>query len=81
MNSGWYAILRLGILDPLLAGKLGYPEIGVYATIHPRANFSIGIWLGSAPRRVLWQAPCLYNAGVQAHLCQPRRIFIRVIFG
>jgi hypothetical protein len=50
MNPGWYAILRSGILEHLLAGKLGYPEVGVYATIHLQADFSTGVWVGSAPR-------------------------------
>ena len=50
MNTGWYAILRSGILDHLLAGKLGYPEIGIYTTIHLQADFKTGIWRGSAPR-------------------------------
>jgi len=49
MNTGWYAILRSGILDHLLAGKLGYPEIGIYTTIHLQADFKTGISRRSAP--------------------------------
>ena len=50
MNSSGYAILRSGILEHLVAGRLGYPELGAYATIHLQADFRTGIWWGSAPR-------------------------------
>lgn len=45
-----FAMIRSGILDHLLAGKLGLPELGIYTVIHLQANFSTGVWWGSAPR-------------------------------
>lgn len=50
MSTKSFAILRSGILDHLLAGELGYSELGIYVTIHLQANFKTGIWWGSAPR-------------------------------
>jgi hypothetical protein len=45
-----FAIVRGGILDHLVAGRLGYPELGIYTVIHLQADFRTGIWWGSAPR-------------------------------
>jgi hypothetical protein len=45
-----FAIVRSGILDYLLRGEIGYPEFGIYVAIHLQADFSTGIWWGSAPR-------------------------------
>jgi hypothetical protein len=56
MAGKWFAILRSGILDHLLAGKLGYGELGIYAAVHLQADFRTGIWVGSAPR-ILATAP------------------------
>jgi hypothetical protein len=56
MAGEWFAILRSGILDHLLAGKLGYGELGIYAAVHLQADFRTGIWIGSAPR-ILATAP------------------------
>jgi hypothetical protein len=45
-----YAIIRSGILEHLRKGNLGYPELGIYTTIHLQADFRTGIWVGSAAR-------------------------------
>jgi hypothetical protein len=50
VNGKSYAILRSGILDHLLAGRLGFFELGLYTAIHLQADFKSGIWIGSAPR-------------------------------
>ena len=50
MRSEWFAIIRSGILEHLTHGKLGFEELGIYTTIHLQANFSTGIWWGSAPK-------------------------------
>lgn len=50
MNSNGYAIVRLGILDHLVVGRLGFFEMGIYTTILLQADFHTGIWWGSAPR-------------------------------
>jgi hypothetical protein len=47
-----YAIIRGGVLDHVLAGKLGFFELGIYVTIHLQCDFRTGVWLGSAPRLV-----------------------------
>ena len=56
MAGEWFAILRSGILDHLLAGKLGYGELGIYVAVHLQADLRTGIWVGSAPR-ILATAP------------------------
>ncbi len=48
--SGRFSIMRAGILEHLLAGKLSYPELGLYAVILLQVDFRSGIWWGSAPR-------------------------------
>lgn len=45
-----YAIIRRGLLDHLLEGRLGFFELGIYTTIHLQADFQTGVWRGSAPR-------------------------------
>jgi hypothetical protein len=47
-----YAIIKSGALDYLLRGEISYLDFGVYAVIHLQADFSTGIWWGSAPRLV-----------------------------
>lgn len=47
---GGYIIIRSGITDHLLASRLGFFELGIYATIHLQADFRSGLWWGSAPR-------------------------------
>ena len=49
MNSG-YAIIRSGIIEHLISGRLSLFDLGVYAVIHLQADFRTGIWRGSAPR-------------------------------
>jgi hypothetical protein len=51
-----YVPIRLGILEHLLRGDISVFEFGVYVMIHLQANFSTGIWRGSAPR-ILNSAP------------------------
>lgn len=45
-----YAIIRSGILDHLLSGKLSLFDLGIYTVVHLQADFKTGIWWGSAPR-------------------------------
>lgn len=56
MNGDSFAIVRSGILDHTIAGRLGVGELGVYTVVHLQADFSTGVWWGSAPR-VLAAAP------------------------
>lgn len=49
-NAGSFAIIRSGILEHLIAGELGFMELGVYTTIHLHADFRTGICWTSAPR-------------------------------
>lgn len=42
--------IRLGIMDYLLRGDISLFEFGVYTLIHLQANYSSGLWHGSAPR-------------------------------
>jgi hypothetical protein len=39
-----------GILDYLLRGDINRSEFGVYVMMHAQADFSTGVWYGSAPR-------------------------------
>lgn len=39
-----------GILNYLLRGDISHSEFGVYVIMHAQADFSTGIWQGSAPR-------------------------------
>lgn len=39
-----------GILDYLLRGDISRSEFGLYVVMHAQADFSTGIWTGSAPR-------------------------------
>lgn len=55
-GNGGYAIIRVGVLDHLLSGRLGLFELGIYAAIHLQADFRTGVWWGSAPR-LLASAP------------------------
>lgn len=50
MNSNSYTIVRSGILDHLVAGRLGFFELGIYVVILLQADFRTGVWWGSAPR-------------------------------
>lgn len=50
MSGNGYAIIRSGVLDHLVRGRLGLLELGVYSVIHLQADFQRGIWWGSAPR-------------------------------
>jgi hypothetical protein len=54
--SASYAIIRSGVLDHLIRGKIGYVDLGVYVTVHLQADFSTGICWTSAPR-LLGSAP------------------------
>lgn len=49
MNSG-FCILRAGVLDHLIAGRLGIFELGLYVIIHLQTDFKTGIWWGSAAK-------------------------------
>lgn len=49
-SHGSFMILRSGVLEHLIAGELGFAELGIYAVVHLQADFSTGIWRGSAPR-------------------------------
>lgn len=51
-----YIPIRLGIGEHLLRGDMGFFDLGVYTTIHLQADFSTGIWRGSA-ERLLATAP------------------------
>jgi len=51
-----YVPIRPGILEHLLRGDISAFEFGVYVIIHLQANYSSGIWCGSAPR-ILNSAP------------------------
>jgi hypothetical protein len=42
--------IRLGIQDHLLRGEISLFELGVYVLIHLQADYSTGIWRGSAAR-------------------------------
>lgn len=50
--SASFAIIRGGILDHLVRGRVGLFELGLYTVVHLQADFSTGIWWGSAPRLV-----------------------------
>ena len=57
VRSGWrldmsssYAVIRSGIIEHLLSGRLSLFDFGVYTVVHLQANFRTGIWRGSAPR-------------------------------
>jgi hypothetical protein len=45
-----YAIIRSGIVEHLLSGKLSLFDLGIYTVVHLQADFKTGIWRGSAPR-------------------------------
>jgi len=49
VNSG-YAIVRSGIVEHLISGRLSLFDLGIYVVIHLQADFKTGIWRGSAPR-------------------------------
>lgn len=42
--------IRRGIEDHLISGKIGAFELGVYTLIHLQADYSTGVWTGSAAR-------------------------------
>jgi hypothetical protein len=48
--------IRLGIAEHLLRGDISAFEFGVYVIVHLQADYSTGIWRGSAPR-ILNSAP------------------------
>jgi hypothetical protein len=56
MSKERYVPIRPGIMEHLLRGDISAHEFGVYVMIHLQANFSTGIWRGSAPR-ILNSAP------------------------
>lgn len=49
-------MIRSGILEHSLAGRLGLAELGAYTVIHLQVDFRTGVWWGSAPR-ILNAAP------------------------
>lgn len=49
MSRG-FAIIRSGIAEHMLAGRLSFFDLGLYVTIHLQADFATGKWIGSAPR-------------------------------
>ena len=51
-----YVPIRPGISEHLLRGDISVFEFGVYVIVHLQADFSTGIWRGSAPR-ILNSAP------------------------
>src|ERR1700756_3227779 len=51
-----YVPIRTGILDHLVRGDISLYELGVYVLIHLQADYSTGVWRGSAPR-ILANAP------------------------
>jgi hypothetical protein len=51
-----YVPIRPGIMEHLLRGDISTLEFGVYVIVHLQADFSTGIWRGSAPR-ILNSAP------------------------
>jgi len=51
-----YVPIRPGIAEHLLRGDISAFEFGVYVIVHLQANYSTGIWRGSAPR-ILNSAP------------------------
>jgi hypothetical protein len=51
-----YVPIRPGIMEHLLRGDISALEFGVYVMVHLQADFSTGIWRGSAPR-ILNSAP------------------------
>ena len=51
-----YVPIRTGILDHLVEGNISLYELGVYVLIHLQADYSTGVWRGSAPR-ILANAP------------------------
>jgi len=56
MSKERYVPIRPGIMEHLLRGDISALEFGVYVIIHLQADFSTGIWQGSAPR-ILNSAP------------------------
>ena len=48
--------IRCGIAEHLLRGDISAFEFGVYVIVHLQADYSTGIWRGSAPR-ILNSAP------------------------
>lgn len=48
--------IRLGIAEYLLRGDISAFEFGVYVIVHLQADYSTGVWRGSAPR-ILNSAP------------------------
>lgn len=51
-----YIPIRPGILEHLLRGDISAFEFGIYVIVHLQADYSTGIWRGSAPR-ILNSAP------------------------
>ena len=51
-----YIPIRPGILEYLLRGDMSAFEFGVYVIVHLQADYSSGIWRGSAPR-IMASAP------------------------
>jgi hypothetical protein len=51
-----YVPIRPGIMEHLLRGDISAFEFGVYVMVHLQADFSTGVWRGSAPR-ILNSAP------------------------
>lgn len=56
MSKERYVPIRPGIMEHLLRGDISALEFGVYVIVHLQADFSTGIWQGSAPR-ILNSAP------------------------
>jgi hypothetical protein len=56
MSKERYVPIRPGISEHLLRGDISAFEFGVYVIVHLQADFSTGIWRGSAPR-ILNSAP------------------------
>jgi hypothetical protein len=50
-NHGKHFIpIFTGLFDYLNRGDISYQQLGLYLTIHSQADFSTGLWWGSAPR-------------------------------
>lgn len=45
-----YIPIRPGIEEHLIRGTISFFEFGIYVTVHMQANYSTGLWQGSAPR-------------------------------
>jgi hypothetical protein len=50
VKTSGFAKIRAGLAEHLLSGRLSVFDAGVYLIIQFQANFSTGVWIGSAPR-------------------------------